>query len=130
MNDVFTVVFCVIFALAILAAWAYFNTYYGVYDSLSNATPGSVYNFLYAQPLTGDFERYLAKVVSVYKFDDYWLKRLNRTSNYRKHDDMFMRSPTLVTCKMSDGTFRQFYAERASNCRRSMMGKLLFTCFF
>jgi hypothetical protein len=130
MNDVFAVVFCVIFALAILAVWAYFNTYYGVYDSLSNATPGSVYNFIYAQPLTGTFDRYLAKVMLVHKLSPPELKRLNKRSTYRQYDDMFERSPTLIECQMADGTFRKFYAERASHCRRSMVGRLLFTCFF
>lgn len=130
MNDVFTIATIFVCALAIIAAWAYFNTYWGVYDSLTNATPGSVYNFLYAQPLTGDFQRYLAKVVSVYKLNDWDLARMNASSKYRRYDDMFMRSPTLITCKMADGTFRQFYAERASHCRRSIMGKLLFTYIF
>ena len=130
MNDVFAVVFCIIFALAILAAWAYFNTYYGVYDSLSNASPGSVYNFIYAQPLTGTFDRYLAKVTRVYKLSPSQLKLLNNRSKYRHHDDMFERSPTLIQCQMADGTFRQLYAERTSHCRRSMVGRLLFTCFF
>jgi hypothetical protein len=130
MNDVFTIATIFVFALAILAAWAYFNTYRGVYDSLTNATPGSVYNFLYAQPLTGDFQRYLAKVVSVYKLNDWDLARMNASSKYRRDDNMFMRSPTLITCKMADGTYRQFYAERASNCYRSITGKLLFTYLF
>jgi hypothetical protein len=130
MNDVFTITTIFVFALAILAAWVYFNTYWGVYDSLTNATPGSVYNFLYAQPLTGDFQRYLAKVISVYKLNDWDLARMNASSKYRRYDDMFMRSPTLITCKMADGTFRQFYAERASHCRRSIMGRLLFTYIF
>jgi hypothetical protein len=130
MNDVFTIATIFVFALAILAAWAYFNTYRGVYDSLTNATPGSVYNFLYAQPLTGEFQRYLAKVISVYKLNDWDLARMNASSKYRRYDDMFQRSPTLITCKMADGTFRQFYAERASHCRRSIMGRLLFTYIF
>lgn len=130
MNDFALLVLLFMLALAALATWAFFNTYWGVHDSLSNATPGSVYNFLYAQPLTGTFERYLAKVTSVRKMSPRELSKLNMRSNYRIYDDMFMRSPTLVTCKMSDGTFRQFYAERSSSCYRSIMGKLLFTYVF
>jgi hypothetical protein len=127
MNDVFTIATIFVFALIIIAALVYFNTYWGVYDSLTNAVPGSVYNFIYAQPLTGDFQRYLAKVTYVHKMSKGELDNLNAESKYRRYDEMFQRSPTLITCKMADGTFRQFYAERASNVRRSMVGRFLFT---
>lgn len=109
-----------------LIAFALFHIYRGVHGNLASATIGSVYNFRYVQPLTGEFQRYLAKVVDVYKFDQRWLDRLNKTSNYRKYDGMFERSPTLVTCQMKDGTFRQFYAERTTNVRRPLLGNTLF----
>lgn len=112
--------------VCVVAAFVLFHIYRGVHGSLANATIGSVYNFRYVQPLNGTFERYLAKVVNVTKFDKYWLDRLNRTSKYRRNDDMFERSPTLVTCQMKDGTFRQFYAERTDYVRRSLLGNTLF----
>lgn len=115
-----------IVACLIVAAYVYYHIYRGVYGSLASARIGDVYNFRYVQPLTGTYERYLAKVVSVCKLDDYWLNRLNRTSNYRRHDDMFERSRTLVTCIMKDGTFRQFYGERCDMVRRPFFGGLLF----
>lgn len=127
MNDdlvLFAVLGCV--SVVAIAAYVYFHIYRGLHDSLANARIGDVYNFSYVQPLTGDYNRYLAKVVDVYKFDDYWLKRLNRTSSYRRYDDMFERSKTLVTCLMKDGTFRQFYGERCDMVRRPLFGGLLF----
>jgi hypothetical protein len=126
-NDdmvLFAILGCV--AIAGIAAYVYFHIYRGIYGSLASARIGDVYNFRYVQPLTGTYERYLAKVVKVYKFDDYWLNRLNNTSNYRRHDDIFERSKTLVTCVMKDGTFRQFYGERCDYVRRPLLGGLLF----
>ncbi len=127
MNDDM-VLFAVLGAVAcvVVAGFAFFHIYRGIYGSLASARIGDVYNFRYVQPLTGTYERYLAKVVNVYKFDDYWLNRLNRTSNYRRHDEMFERSKTLVTCLMKDGTFRQFYGERCDMVRRPLLGGLLF----
>jgi hypothetical protein len=120
----FAVLGCV--AAAIISACVYFNIYKGVYGSLAGARIGDVYNFRYIQPLTGTYERYLAKVVRVDKLDDYWIKKLNRESNYRMHDSIFMRTKTLVTCVMNDGSFRQFYGERCDDVRRTMLGGLLF----
>lgn len=117
----FAAISCVVIAGVII-----FHIYRGVHGSLASARIGDVYNFHYVQPLMGGYERYLAKVVNVTKFDKYWIDRLNRTSNYRKSDDIFERSPTLVTCQMKDGSFRQFYAERTNNVRRSLVGNMLF----
>lgn len=128
MTDDDMVLFAVlgVISCVIITAYFYFNIYRGVHGSLASARPGDVYNFRYVQPLTGDFDRYLAKVVSVVKLDDIWINRLNRTSKYRRNDDMFQRSKTLVTCVMKDGTFRQFYGERCDAARRSLLGGLLF----
>lgn len=123
MNSLIVVGFV---ALVALCYFAYFHIYRGVHGNLTSARIGDVYNFRYVQPLTGTYERYLAKVVNVYKFDRYWLDRLNRTSNYRRHDDMFERTPTLITCQMKDGTFRQFYGERTDYVRRPLFGNMLF----
>lgn len=127
MNDDM-VLFAVLGAIAcvVVAGFAFFHIYRGLHGSLANARIGDVYNFHYVQPLTGTYERYLAKVVNVYKMPDHWIERLNKTSKYRRHDDMFERGRTLVTCLMKDGTFRQFYGERCDMVRRPLLGGLLF----
>lgn len=127
MNDdlvLFAILGCV--SVVTIACCVYFHIYRGVYGSLANARIGDVYNFSYVQPLTGDYDRYLAKVVNVCKLDKGSIDYLNRTSNYRRFDDMFERSKTLVTCLMKDGTFRQFYGERCDMVRRPFFGGLLF----
>jgi len=127
MNDdlvLFAVLGCV--SVVAIAAYVYFHIYRGLHDSLANARIGDVYNFSYVQPLTGDYNRYLAKVVNVCKLDDGSIDYLNQTSKYRRFDDMFERSKTLVTCLMKDGTFRQFYGERCDMVRRPLFGGLLF----
>lgn len=126
MNDAFAIGCCFLIVVGMMMLFTLYHTYRGVHDSLTNATCGTVYNFRYFQPLTGDYERYLAKVVGVRKLDDYEIARLNWTSDYRAYDKNFKRTPTLVTCQMSDGDFRQFYAERSDMCRRSVVGGLLF----
>lgn len=106
---------------------AYFNFVSGVHGSLSNARVGDVYNFDYEQPLHGEHKRILAKVIEpVYTLEDSTIKRLNRISYYRRNDPLFKRTSHLVTCEMPNGDVRQFYAERASNVRRSALGGQLF----
>jgi hypothetical protein len=126
MNDL--IIFGCLFIVVSLCLITFFfyNTYRGVHDSLDSATVGTVYNFRYFQPLTGDYERYLAKVVSVRKLSQYEIARLNWHSNYRVADKEFQRSPTLITCLMGNGDFRQFYAERSDMCKRTVVGSLLF----
>jgi hypothetical protein len=122
------VVFLVSVAVVLsLVVFALFHIYGGVHDSLSNARVGSVYNFEYLQPLTGDYTRHMAKVTSVTKLNEYDIGRLNAISKYRMFDKNFHRSNTLVTCEMKDGTYRQFYGERATRCYRPMLGRHLFT---
>lgn len=113
-------------ACVFIAGFSLFHIYKGTYGSLASARVGDVYNFRYVQPMKGTYERYLAKVVDVTKLEEYWIKRLDRISNYRKRDEMFERSKTLVTCLMKDGTFRQFYGERCDMVRRPLLGGLLF----
>jgi hypothetical protein len=110
-----------------LLCFFFFNVYRGVHDSLTNAVIGAVYNFRYFQPVTGDYERYLAKVVGVRKLTQAEISRLNWTSDYRQYDKEFQRSTTLVTCEMSNGDYRQFYAERSDMCRRTLTGNLLYS---
>lgn len=127
MND--ATVFVVGGLVAVLIAFVcHFvaNIYRGVHGSLANASIGDVYNFLYRQPLTGTCERYLAKVLNIRKLDNYEINRLNWVSDYRTHDKNFLRTNTLVTCEMSNGDIRQFYAERCDKCKRSFAGNMLF----
>ena len=114
----------VVLALISLVA---FNFYSGVKGNLSNARVGEVYNFDYEQPLHGDHKRILAKVIEpVYTLEDSTIRRLNRISYYRRNDPVFNRTKHLVTCEMPNGDVRQFYAERAKNVRRSVLGGQLF----
>lgn len=127
MNDGFMVY--VGFGVAALVAFLLFSAYHavrGVHGSLSNARVGEVYNFDYEQPLHGEHHRVLARVIEpVYTLDDNAIRRLNRKSGYRKHDPLFQRTNHLVTCQTVDGSIRQFYAERASNVRRSLLGGVM-----
>lgn len=126
MNDAFTVGVIVACAAAAVVVFFLYNVYRGVHDSLANAVIGSVYNFRYFQPVTGTYERYLAKVVDIRHLDQWELGRLDFTSDYRRGDKNFKRTPTLVTCQMSDGEHRQFYAERSDMCKRTPVGNLLY----
>ena len=126
MNDTFVFGVCFACAVAAIGIFLLYNIYRGVNDSLTNAATGTVYNFRYFQPLTGDYERYLAKVVGIRKLTDIEIARLNWSSDYRMYDKSFSRSNTLVTCLMGNGDYRQFYAERSDMCRRSAVGELLF----
>ena len=127
MNDAFTIGVCFACAVASLGIFFLYNIYRGVHDSLTNACVGTVYNFRYFQPLTGDYQRYLAKVINIRKLTQAEISRLNWCSDYRVFDKEFKRSPTLVTCEMSNGDYRQFYAERSDMCKRSAVGGLLFS---
>ena len=127
MNDIllFGAVFIGIVALLVTAGT--YAIYSGVHANLSNAKVGEVYNFEYEQPLHGEPERYLAKVVEpVYTMSQDQINRLNRRSRYRYNDPQFVRTSHLVTCETPDGNIRQFYAERAKNCRRPLLAGTLF----
>ena len=122
MSDVIVLGFVVVCLFCIML----YGVYRGVYGSLSSAYLGEVYNFHYLQPLTGEYERYLAKVISEQDMRED-IARLNRTSNYRRYDSQFERSNTLVTCELSNGEIRNFYAERVRDCYRSIFGRLLYS---
>lgn len=126
-NDVMIGLGVVIACGLAIMAFAGYQIFSGVRGSLANALPGEVYNFDYEQPLHGEHKRVLAKVIEpVYTLEDSTIKRLNRISRYRRNDPVFNRTKHLVTCEMPNGDVRQFYAERASNVRRSMIGGQLF----
>jgi hypothetical protein len=126
MNDM--LMFCSLFLIScgMITLFMLYHIYGGVHDSLGSANIGSVYNFRYQQPVTGDYERYLAKVVNVRKLSQSEISRLNWTSDYRAYDKEFKRTPTLVTCLMGNGDYRQFYAERSDMCKRPLVAGLLF----
>lgn len=110
-------------ALAAFAVTAFAYGVRGVRDDLANAEIGRVYNFDYLQPLTGESNRYRAKVIDVWTLDEAGIRRLNRSSNYRRSElqnGSFQRSKHLVTCQTADGKIRNFYAERTVNCRRPL----------
>lgn len=109
-----------------LIGFSLFHIYRGLRDSLSNARIGSVYNFEYVQPVTGEPERFMAKVLEVHRFSDDWIARLNAKSRYRRDDPTFQRSRHLVTAQTFDGKIRNFYAERTRNVRRPLLGKFVF----
>jgi hypothetical protein len=109
------------------AGFLFYAIYGGSRTSLSNAKVGDVFNFEYLQPLNGEPERYLAKVIEpVATLDSTWIKLMNRRSNYRRNDPQFKRTNHLVTCQTVDGKIRQFYCERAVNCRKPILAGTLF----
>lgn len=112
--------------VALLVGFVAFHIYRGVNDSLTTARIGTVYNFEYLQPVTGEPERYMARVLEVHRFSEDWIARLNRSSRYRKHDPAFQRSKHLVTAQTPDGKIRNFYAERTRNVRRPLLGGVVF----
>lgn len=126
MNDMVYIGIAAVGVVAGLLFILALNVYNGIHGSLSTAKVGEVYNFDYEQPLNGERHRILAKVIEpVYTLSDATIRKLDRTSNYRRHDSIFKRTHHLVTCQTFDGKIRQFYAERATNVRRFPMGNVL-----
>lgn len=130
MNDLMGIMFGVVAVVAFIGFVAYFSLYSGVHGSLQNAKVGEVYNFEYQQPLHGDSERFMAKVIDVSELDDNTIRRLNVRSRYRRDDPMFVRTKHLVTCQTADGKIRNFYAERTKNCRRPLLAPVVFKAGF
>lgn len=125
MENVIVITTAAAIILCGLVAFGYYAVYGGFRANLSNAKVGQVFNFEYLQPLEGEPERYLAKVLDIATLDSNTIERLNRRSNYRRNDSNFQRTNHLVTCKTVDGNVRQFYAERVVNCRRPLLAGLL-----
>jgi hypothetical protein len=129
MNDMITIGLGVVaVAIGVVALFALaVSVYNGVHGSLASARVGEVYNFDYEQPLHGEHKRVLAKVIEpVYTLEDSTIKQLNRRSGYRRNDPIFHRTKHIVVCEMPNGDVRQFYAERAKNVRRTVLGNQLF----
>jgi hypothetical protein len=120
----------VLVVLALL--YACYNSVYGgvTYEvsrvNLANARTGEVYNLCYEQPLTGERNRFLAKVLSVRSFTPRDLSQLEAHSRYRKDDPNFERGNTLVTVKTYKGEVRNLYANRCQRVRRPYFGRILF----
>jgi hypothetical protein len=127
MNDAFIVGGLFAVVASGLFAFAVFHIYAGVRASLHTARVGEIYNFEYLQPLGGEPERFMARVIEpVYTLTQQDIDRLNRRSNYRREDSNFIRTNHLVTCQTADGKIRNFYAERVRNCRKPLLAAPLF----
>ena len=125
MNEVNVLIAAGVVAAVVAIGFALFHMFSGFHGNLAFARVGEVYNFQYEQPLHGDPDRFLAKVLSVNTLDEQAIRRLNARSRYRRNDPVFQRTKHLVTCKTADGQVRHFYAERAKNVRRSLFGGVL-----
>lgn len=126
MENVIAITIVCLAAVLGLTAMIRYGVYGGVSANLCDAKVGQVFNFEYLQPLNGEPERYLAKVIEpVCKLEDGWINTLNKRSRYRKNDPQFQRTNHLVTCQTADGNIRQFYCERAINCRRPLLAGLM-----
>lgn len=109
-----------------LVCFFLYHVYFGIHAFLHSARIGEVYNFDYLQPKNGESERFLVKVLDVWELSDNCIRRLNKNSYYRRHDSNFQRTRHLITGQSPDGSIRNFYAERAVNCRRPLLGSTLF----
>lgn len=126
MNDMVLVGGFLVAATAVITAVIMHGVYGGSKASLSQARVGEVYNFLYKQPLEGDPERFMAKVLNVNVLTDEDIRRLNAKSKYRRNDPEFCRTRHLITAQTADGKVRNFYAERTSDCRKPALASTLF----
>ena len=125
MDNLMISVGIVIVSATALVMFGIYAVYGGSRASLCEAKPGQVYNFEYLQPLNGERKRWKARVVEpVSHFSNAKLEQMNRSSNYRRDDKDFKRTNHLVTCETQDGEYRQFYCERAVNCRKPLFGIL------
>lgn len=124
MNDVYLI--GMMFVAASIIGILLYNAVRGVHGNLTNAKIGEIYNFEYEQPLHGEPERYMAKVLEIHRLSNENIQRLNATSNYRRNDASFQRTSHLVTAQTFDGKIRNFYAERTRNVRRPLLGSVLF----
>lgn len=122
-----TAVFIGCVAVGVVAAFVFNAVYGGSRANLANAVEGQVLNFTYEQPLHGEPERFLAKVIGKQTLTADQIARLNRRSRYRANDPNFVRTNHLVTCRTFDGKVRNFYAERVTHCRKPLLAGALFS---
>ena len=126
MNDMIYLAVGIVAGVACVMGFVAFHIYSGLHGRLSTARIGEVYNFEYEQPLEGQPERYMARVLEVHRLSADSIRRLNRTSRYRSNDPVFQRTTHLVTAQTPDGKIRNFYAERTRNVRRPLLGSVMF----
>lgn len=122
----FTIAMITLATVCSLVAFALFHLYSGIHGNLTSAEVGEVYHFEYLQPVTGSYERFMAKVVAIQEFSDDYISRLNSKSRYRRYDVNFHRTNHMVTAQTPDGKIRNFYAERTRNVRRPLLGGVAF----
>ena len=108
-----------------IAGIVWFNLYYGIHGDLKNAKEGEVYHFRYLQPSTGDYERHMVKVLKNVILTNEQIQELNARSKYRKSDNSFRRTNHLVTGQSANGQIRNFYAERTTDCKKTLIPKVL-----
>ena len=125
MNDFAILALALGVAAVCLIAFGAYICFGGRKASLIDAEVGQVFNFEYLQPLHGDSERHLAKVIEKTVLSDRAIEALNRRSGYRKNDKDFKRTRNLVTCETANGEVRNFYAERVVNCRKPLLASLV-----
>jgi hypothetical protein len=125
MNDFAILALALGVAAVCLVAFGAYVCFGGRKASLADAEVGQVFNFEYLQPLHGDSERHLAKVIEKTVLSDRAIEALNRRSGYRKNDKDFKRTRNLVTCETANGEVRNFYAERVVNCRKPLLASLV-----
>jgi len=111
--------------LVAFVGFVIYNLRIGFDANLVNAKQGEVYRFQYLQPVTGKAERYMVKFLDSYTLTGDQINKLNARSRYRRNDPNFMRTAHLVTGQCSDGTIRNFYAERTIDCKRTLIPKVL-----
>lgn len=118
--------FFIIAGIGVVAVCCFilYNLRVGFDANLTEAKTGEVYRFEYLQPVTGKAERYMVTVLDNRVMSSEQINRLN-TKSYRRNDPKFMRTRHLVTGQCTDGTVRNFYAERTVNCRKTIMSNIL-----
>ena len=126
MDNIFMYGFFGFAIVSMVLAFVLFHIYRGLHGSLTSANVGEVYNFEYLQPVTGTYERFMAKIIDVHQFSDDYIAKLNSRSRYRRNDNNFQRTNHLITAETPDGKIRNFYAERTRNVRRRLFGGVAF----
>ena len=124
--------FFIVVGIGMVAVFGFlaYNLRVGFNADLREAKRGELYRFKYLQPTKGKAERYMVKILDSRPMTTNEITRLNNSSRYRRNDPMFIRTGHLVTGQCSDGTIRNFYAERTSNVRRPLLGGVVFNSRF
>ena len=122
MNEFFIMV-----GVGLVAGIGFFlyNLRVGFNANLAEAREGELYRFKYLQPLEGKAERYMVKIIGSRVMTTEQINRLNIKSKYRRNDPLFIRTGHLITGQCSDGTIRNFYAERTIECKKTIIPNVL-----